>query len=44
MLQLSQDRVYFKQYKKHRAIQKQVDYFTKYKILKGFLINGNKNK
>lgn len=28
MLQLSQDRVYFKQYKKHRAIQKEVDHFT----------------
>lgn len=28
MLQLSQDRVYFKQYKIYRAIQKEIDHFT----------------
>lgn len=37
MLKLFQDRVYFKQYKNHRTIQKgEVDHFTNIKILKAF--------
>lgn len=44
MLQLFQGRVYFKQYKKHRTIQKgEVDHFTYIKILKVFFIDSNKN-
>ena len=45
MLQLFHDRVYFKQYKKHRTIQKgEVDHFTNIKILKFFFfIDSNKN-